>query len=289
MRRTIHLLLIAVAVMMCGTVYAANADFPARPDTAIFVNDFAKLLTPDQSNSMDEMLRAFSRRSSNQIMVVTVKSIGDYDPKLYAAELGDRWGVGQKQLDNGLVILVKPKESGSKGQFALCPGRGLGGALPDAVCKRIVDEKAMPHLQRADYNAALREVLRAVMPMCESEISQTGTTKSADSNWMWYVAAFALVIAGVAYYNRKSKIRQAGETPEQREIRLADEARQKKEMETARKKLESKQAAQNASAATVGILDPNRRKCSADDRHKHDNAEKFGGGTFDGGGASSDW
>ncbi len=289
MKRITRLLLTIVAVMICGTANATNADFPARPDTAIFVNDFAKLLTPDQSRAMDDMLRAFSKQSSNQIMVVTVKSIGDYDPKLYAAELGDRWGVGQKQLDNGLIILVKPKESGSKGQFAICPGRGLGGVLPDAVCKRIVDEKAMPHLQRADYNAALMAVLKAVMPMCEGEISKADTTKSTDGGWVWYVAAFVLVIAGVAYYNRKNKQRQADETTEQRETRLADEARQKKEMEAARKKLEAKQAAQKASAATVGMLDPNRRKRSADERRKRDNAEKFGGGSFDGGGASSDW
>lgn len=147
MKKVKLLILAALAVMMSATGFATDADFPARPDTAIFVNDFAGVLR--QSKVIDDSLRAFSKRTTNQIMVITVKDLGDYEPKMYAAELGDRWGIGQAKLDNGLIILIKPKTRDSKGQFALCPGRGLGGALPDVTCKRIVDGKAIPALKKA--------------------------------------------------------------------------------------------------------------------------------------------
>ena len=147
MKKVKLLILAALAVMMSATSFAADADFPARPDTAIFVNDFAGVLR--QSKVIDDSLRAFSKRTTNQIMVITVKDLGDYEPKMYAAELGDRWGIGHAELDNGLIILIKPKTRDSKGQFAICPGRGLGGALPDVTCKRIVDGKAIPALKKA--------------------------------------------------------------------------------------------------------------------------------------------
>ena len=104
MKKVKLLILAALAVMISATSFAADADFPARPDTAIFVNDFAGVLR--QSKVIDDSLRAFSKRTSNQIMVITVKDLGDYDPKMYAVELGDRWGIGQAKLDNGLIIPV---------------------------------------------------------------------------------------------------------------------------------------------------------------------------------------
>lgn len=107
MKKVKLLILAALAVMISATSFAADADFPARPDTAIFVNDFAGVLR--QSKVIDDSLRAFSKRTTNQIMVITVKDLGDYEPKMYAAELGDRWGIGQAKLDNGLIILIKPK------------------------------------------------------------------------------------------------------------------------------------------------------------------------------------
>ena len=244
MKKVKLLILAALAVMMSATSFAADADFPARPDTAIFVNDFAGVLR--QSKVIDDSLRAFSKRTTNQIMVITVKDLGDYDPKMYAAELGDRWGIGQAKLDNGLIILIKPKTRDSKGQFALCPGRGLGGALPDVTCKRIVDGKAIPALKKGDYDAAVWAVLKAVMPICAGEISGEEATKKSSgggNGLIWFVGIIAAVVGGVVYANKRAKKKQAlieaNETPEERAARLAAAEKRKKELEAERKKREA--------------------------------------------------
>ena len=206
MKKVKLLILAALAVMMSVTSFAADADFPARPDTAIFVHDFAGVLR--QSKVIDDSLRAFSKRTTNQIMVITVKDLGDYEPKMYAAELGDRWGIGQKKLDNGLIILIKPKTRDSKGQFAICPGRGLGGALPDVTCKRIVDGKAIPALKEGDYDAALWAVLKAVMPICAGEISGEEATKKSSgggNGLIWFVGIIAAVVGGVCQQTCEEK------------------------------------------------------------------------------------
>lgn len=288
MKKVKLLILAALAVMMSATSFAADADFPARPDTAIFVNDFAGVLR--QSKVIDDSLRAFSKRTTNQIMVITVKDLGDYEPKMYAAELGDRWGIGQAKLDNGLIILIKPKTRDSKGQFALCPGRGLGGALPDVTCKRIVDGKAIPALKKGDYDAAVWAVLKAVMPICAGEISGDEVTKKSSgggNGLIWFVGIIAAVVGGVVYANKRAKKKQAlieaNETPEERAARLAAAEKRKKELEAERKKREAEAA---AGATTAKSL---REKRQEEEERKRRNAQKFGGGSFDGGGASSDW
>lgn len=290
MKKVKLLILVALAVMMSATTFAADADFPARPDTAIFVHDFAGVLR--QSKVIDDSLRAFSKRTTNQIMVITVKDLGDYDPKMYAVELGDRWGIGQKKLDNGLIILIKPKTRDSKGQFAICPGRGLGGALPDVTCKRIVDGKAIPALKEGDYDAALWAVLKAVMPICAGEISGEEATKKSSgggNGLIWFVGIIAAVVGGVVYANKRAKKKQAlieaNETPEERAARLAAAEKRKKELEAQRKKREA-EAAAAAGATTAKSL---REKRQEEEERKRRNAQKFGGGSFDGGGASSEW
>ena len=292
MKKVKLLILAALAVMMSATGFAADADFPARPDTAIFVNDFAGVLR--QSKVIDDSLRAFSKRTTNQIMVITVKDLGDYEPKMYAAELGDRWGIGQAKLDNGLILLIKPKTRDSKGQFALCPGRGLGGALPDVTCKRIVDGKAIPALKKGDYDAAVWAVLKAVMPICAGEISGDEATKKSSGGgggWIWFVGIIAAVVGGVAYANKRAKQKQAfieaNETPEERAARLAAAEKRKKELEAERKKREAEAAAAAAAGATTAKSV--REKRQEEEERKRRNAQKFGGGSFDGGGASSDW
>lgn len=290
MKKVKLLILAALAVMMSATSFAADADFPARPDTAIFVHDFAGVLR--QSKVIDDSLRAFSKRTTNQIMVITVKDLGDYEPKMYAAELGDRWGIGQKKLDNGLIILIKPKTRDSKGQFAICPGRGLGGALPDVTCKRIVDGKAIPALKEGDYDAAIWAVLKAVMPICAGEISGEEATKKSSgggNGLIWFVGIIAAVVGGVVYANKRAKKKQAlieaNETPEERVARLAAAEKRKKELEAQRKKREA-EAAAAAGATTAKSL---REKRQEEEERKRRNAQKFGGGSFDGGGASSEW
>ena len=164
MKRLYVLLLMAVCLMLSVACGATKGDFPPPPDSAIFVNDFAGVLKPDQVKVMNDSLSAYSRRTTNQIVVVTVKDLGDYNPLMYATELGNYWGVGQKELDNGVIILIKPKTKDSKGKFVICTGRGLEGALPDETCTRIIEKKAIPHLKNNnDYDAALWAVLKEVM------------------------------------------------------------------------------------------------------------------------------
>lgn len=286
MKKLIVLWCMVCAVLLSVKTFAADSDFPPRPDTAIFVHDFAGVLKPDQAKLMNDSLRAFSKRTTNQIMVISVKDIGDYDPKMYAAELGDRWGVGQKKLDNGVIILIKPKTDDSKGKFAICPGRGLGGILPDVECNHIINNKAMPHLKNNDYTAAVWAVLQDVMPACAAEFApdQKKDDSSDSDGWLWMIGILGGFGGLIAWARHKAKQRLANETPEERAARLAEEEKSRQEAEKMRK-------LRGAATPTItGLVAKKAREMRKEqERRKQENAEKFGGGSFDGGGASSEW
>jgi len=75
-------------------------------------------------------------QTSTQIAVVIVKDLKGYSKADYAQRLGDKWGIGKKTLNNGVLILVKPRTSASQGEVEIVTGYGLGGAIPDITAPR---------------------------------------------------------------------------------------------------------------------------------------------------------
>ena len=74
-----------------------------------------------------------------------------YDINDYAARLGEKWGVGQKGKDNGIVILIKPKSGREKGEVAISVGYGLEGVVPDITASRIIRNEIIPAFQADNY------------------------------------------------------------------------------------------------------------------------------------------
>src|SRR5215211_809881 len=79
---------------------------PERPSPPRLVNDFAGLLTPEQTQYLERKLVAYDDSTSTQIAIVTVEDLHDYATVDYAVALGRKWGVGGAQFNNGIIILV---------------------------------------------------------------------------------------------------------------------------------------------------------------------------------------
>lgn len=155
------------------------AQVPDAPNPQRLVNDFASILTSTQVQLLEDSLVAFDNRTSNQIVIVTLTDLGDYTPAQMAYEIGQKWGVGTDENNNGVVILIKPKNS-TKGQVFIAPGYGLEGALPDATCKRIIQQLMLPEFSRNDYYAGIIAALDEILPRAAGEYSDE-REQEADS------------------------------------------------------------------------------------------------------------
>lgn len=161
--------LISIGAILFLSLSSAFAAIPRRPEPAKFVNDYAGVINATQRESLEKRLKAYSDSTTTQIVVVTVKDLEGMDPSFYATELGESWGVGSSEYDNGVVILVKPKNSDGKGKVAIAPGYGLEGAIPDAYAQRIISEIMIPHLKKNDYFTAINNACTAVIRLADGE------------------------------------------------------------------------------------------------------------------------
>jgi uncharacterized protein len=148
-----------LAVVFLLAAPAAHAD-PTFPPLTGRVVDEAGILSPATRDRLTTLLEQEDRRSTNQIVVVTVKSLQGYPIEQYGYQLGRYWGIGQKDKNNGALLIVAPNER----KVRIEVGYGLEGELTDAQSKIIIDSAITPAFKRGDFDAG---VLAGVAAMLE--------------------------------------------------------------------------------------------------------------------------
>ena len=108
------------------------------------------ILTPAQVSILNSQLSTLNKRTTVEMAVVVVNSIGDNDPAQFAVDLGTRWGVG-KSNDNGVMLLVAMQSH----DIALQVGYGAEGALPDILTDRIIRGTMVPLMRKGDTYGAI--------------------------------------------------------------------------------------------------------------------------------------
>jgi uncharacterized protein len=162
-----NLLFFIVAIFFAITL---KAEIPGRPNPPRLVNDFARILNSNETQRLENKLVQFAQQTSTQIVVVTIPDLEGYDPGDYAVRLGEKWGVGQKDDNNGLVILVKPKTSNESGQIYIATGYGLEGVLPDAIVNgTLIDTEIIPYFQQNNYYQGLDNGIDVIMDIARGE------------------------------------------------------------------------------------------------------------------------
>lgn len=148
--------LILFLTLVAGISLSSRAqDIPEPMKPRRIVNDFTGLFSKQEQAALERKLRDFNDSTSTQIAVVTVPALDGYDINDYAARLGEKWGVGQKGKDNGIVLLIKPKNNRESGQVAISVGYGLEGVIPDVI--------RLPRHPQRDYSRfPARELLQGV-------------------------------------------------------------------------------------------------------------------------------
>lgn len=168
---------------ICITSFLQAQDLPEPMRPKRIVNDFTQLFSTQQRQALEQKLRNFNDTSSTQIAVVTVPTLQGYDPNDYAQRLAEKWGVGQKGKDNGLLILIKPKSRTEKGQAAIAVGYGLEGVIPDAIASRIIRNEMIPEFQQNNYYRGVDKATDVLMQLAGREFTaEQYARKNGDGN-----------------------------------------------------------------------------------------------------------
>ena len=165
--------LCAILVLLFGFRLLANEVIPPPP--AAYFNDYAHAVSAGTAAQLNKTLEDFERQSSDQIVVaIFPKMQSDSSVEDYTVRVARSWQAGQKEKNNGAVLFVFVQDH----KMFLQVGYGLEGVLPDALCKRIIDEQITPRFKAGDFDGGLTAGVRAVIAATKGEYKGTGATVS---------------------------------------------------------------------------------------------------------------
>lgn len=162
-------LLFSGLILLFGQTFAAGYPEPMRPKR--MVNDFEEIFDASAMERLENQCRQLNDTSSNQIAVVTISTTEGDDIDLYAAELGERWGIGQDKEDNGILILIAKDDR----QVAISVGYGLEDVIPDAIAKRVVEAIMIPRFKQADFYKGTSEAVDILGDLAVGKIDEVPT------------------------------------------------------------------------------------------------------------------
>jgi uncharacterized protein len=138
------------AALLVAPLGPASAA-PQFPTLTGRVVDEAGILPPATEISLDQKLAALESATTDQFVVVTLKTLNGYDIADYGYQLGRAWGIGQKDKNNGVLLIVAPNERAVRIEV----GYGLEGDLTDAVTRLIIENAIIPKFKAGDMPAGI--------------------------------------------------------------------------------------------------------------------------------------
>ncbi len=164
------------------------------PNPPRLVNDYANVLTPEQRDALERKLYQFDDTTTNQVVVVIVKSLDGRDVADAATELGRSWKVGDKKNNNGVVLLISKDDR----KLNISPGYGLERSLPDLVCQQIIQTIIVPNFKGNDYYGGIDRGTDAIIQATKGEfVAPTGYNKRLSKGTPLSRIIFFIVIGVV--------------------------------------------------------------------------------------------
>ncbi len=163
-------------ILLCGFVLlpgSAPAQNPGQLKPQGYVNDFAGVLSQSARDQLTALCTEVDQKAQAQIAIVTIKSLGGQPIEDYSIDLATRWGIGPKQKDRGVLILLAVDDH----QYRFEVGYGLEGILPDGEVGGFGRE-AVPYLRDNNYDATLLLMTRRVADVIAAD---RGVTLSGSS------------------------------------------------------------------------------------------------------------
>ncbi len=154
-----------------------------------FVTDDAHLLTADQEQTLEQNLQQYSTQTSNEIAVLTVQSLSGADISDVAVQVGRAWGVGTKDKNNGILVLISYEDH----EINISTGYGLEGAVPDIVAKGIVEKDMVPPFRDGKYFEGIGTAIDSLKKHIGGEYTADRYTQKDTSGVIPWIFFFVFI------------------------------------------------------------------------------------------------
>jgi uncharacterized protein len=151
----------AAGLLLALAVQPAWADPVAVPALATRVTDQTGTLTAEQSRMIETKLAWVERRTGAQIAVLIVPTTGTDSIEAYALRVFGSWGLGRKDINDGVLLLVAKTDR----RMRIEVGTGLGAAIPDATAVRIIQDDMVPAFRAGDFARGITAAIASLVPL----------------------------------------------------------------------------------------------------------------------------
>ena len=163
----------AIAMFVAAT-HVLAADVPYLTGRVV---DNAEILSPPARDRIAGLLKAHDEKTSNQIAVLTLPTLDGESVEGYATRVFEAWKLGQKGKDNGVLVVVVPKDR----KMRIEVGYGLEGTLPDVAAARIIRNVMTPAFKAGDYDKGVGDGVAAIVATLEGRGDAAGAVNLADT------------------------------------------------------------------------------------------------------------
>ena len=186
------LLILSLFFSICATAQIEKY-MPEKPSPPKLVNDATGTLTQQQIDALERKLVAYDDSTSNQVVVVIIPTTGEYGVEEVALNILREWGVGNKDKNNGVVLLIAKNDR----KIRIETGYGLEGAIPDVTAKSIIDNDLTPNFKAENYYRGIDEATNSIIQAAAGEYkapANYGSKKSIGKSPFIGVIAVILII-----------------------------------------------------------------------------------------------
>jgi uncharacterized protein len=188
------LILVGIILMIAGLIVKVfGKDYPKSVG---YVNDFAKVMTIGEVKTLDAILANYEKKSTIEIAIVTIPSLEGQSIEEYTIGLAQKWGVGKKDKNNGIVILNSIKDK----KWRIEVGYGLEGYITDAYGATLGNEFLTPSLKQGKYFEAYEGTVEKIMKDF-GNLTKEDKVKLIEEKentglpwWIWLIVTILLII-----------------------------------------------------------------------------------------------
>lgn len=197
-------LLIALAAL-CALVAPAIAE-PNYPNLTGRITDQVGLLTAADKAEIESQLASLEQTSTDQLAVVTVKSLEGYSIEDYGVGLARKWGIGQKGKDNGILLIVAPNDR----KVRIEVGRRLEPMMTDTMSALIIENAILPKFRRGDFAGGIKDGVRDIKTVLLGDAeevkqrAQGARTPHNDPTVMMHLIIWLLIVALIIWINYRN-------------------------------------------------------------------------------------
>lgn len=189
-------------ILICFyTFVSAQYSIPKKPAVLYPVFDEANLLSEQEKNDLNKKLIAFSDSTSTEIEVIIIKSTQGEDINFLATMFGEKWGIGQKGVDNGVVFLIASEDH----TMSIQQGRAVEQYLTASVAGQILDYIVTPQFKKGEWYEGINRGTSAIMEAVQGKFKPLKEHKKngdGDLVKIMIIAFIIFIIFSIFFGNR---------------------------------------------------------------------------------------